>query len=285
MRDQLVLGEAEEREVAVVHPREQRGGLLALVAVDRRRRLTQLGDQVGGVAAHRRPVRRRRPTTWRRTSSSRSRRRSSSAGALTRSISTRMNDSASVSSSSGASAGRTRRELAARVPPDADHGVDEQVDPRVLAAQLHRGRVDQERHVVGHELDDRVRGLPAVLLEVGVVDAHARRAGRALAGEAPVGERGAVEVERLELGEVLRWHAAVVLADELLRLRRLVLAEPLPDACADGLDQRAVELLQPGHGATGASSVVSSGTSRSTNPSGAGPGGAAGSRSYTYGAR
>ena len=55
-RDQLVLGEAEEGEVVVVHPLEQRGGLLALVAVQRRRRVTQLGDEVVGAAAHRRPV-------------------------------------------------------------------------------------------------------------------------------------------------------------------------------------------------------------------------------------
>ena len=163
--------------------------------------------------------------------------------------------------------------------------MDEQVDARVLAAELHRRRVDEERHVVGDELDDRVRGLPSVLLEVGVVDAHVGRAGLALAREAPVGERGAVEVERVELGEVLGRHPAVVLADELLGLRRLVLAESLADAGADGLDQRAVDLLQPRHRPTGAASMVSSGTSRSTNPSGAGPGAAAGSRSYTYGAR
>jgi hypothetical protein len=284
VRHQLVLGEAEEREVTLVHPREQGRGFLALVAAQRRRRRTQLGDEVGGPTAHCGPVLDGgrdlaqhvdqplpqplelgcRAHTIDLHADERFRQRA----VLVRGV---------------------RREyggeLAVGVPPNADHRVDEQVDPRVLAAQLHRGRVDQERHVVCYELDDRVRGLPSVLLEVRVVDADVRRAGLALAGEAPVGERGAIEVERVELGEVLGRHPAVVLPNELLDLPRLALVEPLADACADGLDQRALDLLQPGHRPTCVSSVVSSRTSRSTNPSGAGPGAAAGSRSYRYGAR
>ena len=75
------------------------------------------------------------------------------------------------------------------------------------AAELHRHRVDEERHVVGDDLDDGVRRLPAVLLELRVVDADLGRARLALApSEAPVRsapptlqvrKRGAVQVEQV----------------------------------------------------------------------------------------
>jgi hypothetical protein len=63
-----------------------------------------------------------------------------------------------------------------------------------------------------------VRRLPAVHLELRVVDAHLRLAGRAAAGVVEVGERRAVEVDLAALGEVVGGDPAVVLADELLRL-------------------------------------------------------------------
>ena len=68
--------------------------------------------------------------------------------------------------------------------------------PYPWRAELHRHRVDDERHVVGDDLDHRVRRLPAVLLELGVVDVHLDLAGRAHPGPVPVRDRGAVQVER-----------------------------------------------------------------------------------------
>jgi threonine dehydratase len=59
-----------------------------------------------------------------------------------------------------------------------------------------------------------------------------------------VGERGAVQVELCALGEVVRGDPAVVLAGELLRLRRLVLVEMLPEPLADVPDQRLVYVLE-----------------------------------------
>ena len=58
------------------------------------------------------------------------------------------------------------------------------------------------------------------LLEVGVVDADLRLAGRALLGELPVGDRRAVEVERAAIGEILGGDPAVVLAHEGLAAGR-----------------------------------------------------------------
>ena len=73
-----------------------------------------------------------------------------------------------------------------------DHRVDHQVDPVALATKLHRGRVDQERHVVGHHLDHGVWRGPTIALGVGVVDPHLGFGGGAFAGECPMGDRGAV---------------------------------------------------------------------------------------------
>ncbi len=292
-RQQVVLAEAEEREVAIVHPCQQRGGLEALVAIQRRRRIAQLGDQLRGALAHRRPVLdgRRHLAQDGKQPLAQPLQIPRLAVAIDLEVDERLQQGALVRRGIRREDGR---KLTVGLPPDAHDGMDELVDPGAAAAERHRRRVDQERHLVGDDLDDRVQGLPAVLLELRVVHAHQRRPGLAPAGEAAVRERGAVEVERVQLDEVLERHAPVVLADELLGLRRLVLPQPLPDARADRLDQRAVDLLDPrrGHGPsllsqlpTGAASAASSGTSRSTKPSGAGPGSAPGSRSYRYGAR
>ena len=103
----------------------------------------------------------------------------------------------------------------------ADDRVHEHVDAGLAAAELHAHRVHEERHVVGDDVDRRVRRLPAVLLERRVVDAHQRVARVALAPEGPVRQRGAVEVDRLAAAQVLGRRAAVVRADERLGLRDL----------------------------------------------------------------
>ena len=52
--------------------------------------------------------------------------------------------------------------------------------------------IDEERHVVVDDLDDRVRRLPAMLVEARIDDAYLRRAGRTLASELPERHRRAV---------------------------------------------------------------------------------------------
>jgi hypothetical protein len=79
-----------------------------------------------------------------------------------------------------------------------------------------------------------------VLLEVGVVDAHLGLSGRALAGEAPLRERRAVEVERVPIGQVLGRDPAVELAGELLDLVRLVVLQAIAEPRAHGVDERGV---------------------------------------------
>ena len=62
------------------------------------------------------------------------------------------------------------------------------------AVDGHRHRVDEERHVVVDDLDDRVIGMPAVLFEDRVVHAQPLAAGHEFLGGSPVRHRGAVEI-------------------------------------------------------------------------------------------
>ncbi len=104
-------------------------------------------------------------------------------------------------------------EVALLVAPHADDRADHQVEAAAVPGDLHRDRVDEERHVVVHELDDGVRRLPAVLFEGRVVDAHLQLARQPLLHQAPVRERRAGELVRRAGGEVLGRNVRVVGAD------------------------------------------------------------------------
>jgi hypothetical protein len=139
--------------------------------------------------------------------------------------------------------GEDLEELPAVVAAHAQYRVDDQVDPEPPAVQLDAHRVDQERHVVGHDLDGRVRGLPSVVLEARVVDAHLRRAGRALACEVEVAERQAVQVQRIAIGHVLGRDPPVELTRERLGQLGVGAVEVLAHARANGLGQRLLGVL------------------------------------------
>ena len=62
----------------------------------------------------------------------------------------------------------------------------DQMERQSVAIHLHRHGIDEERHVVVDDLDDRVRRLPAVLLDGWIEDAHARPAGLAFARKVPM---------------------------------------------------------------------------------------------------
>ena len=104
---------------------------------------------------------------------------------------------------------------------DVQDRVDHEVDGRAMAVQLHDQRVHQEGHIVGDHLDDRVGGLPAVLLEGRVVDPQLELGGPPLPQQTEVRECGAVEVRDLALTQVLGRDAGIVPADEGLDPPRL----------------------------------------------------------------
>ena len=100
------------------------------------------------------------------------------------------------------------------IAPDLHHRVDDEVDPVAEPPEFHRHRVDDERHVVGDDLDQRVRRLPPVLLEVRVVDPHLRLAGGPLLGQVLMRYGGAVQVQWITVREILGGNPLVVLANE-----------------------------------------------------------------------
>ena len=79
------------------------------------------------------------------------------------------------------------------------------------AREQHRQRVDEEGHVVAHDLDDRVTGSgPAVLGDGRREDPHLGLAGPALLGEVVVGREGAVHVDVAAGGQLLGRDVPVV---------------------------------------------------------------------------
>lgn len=87
-----------------------------------------------------------------------------------------------------------------------------------------------------------------MLLELGAVHPHLGLAGLAALGKAPVGQDHAVQVLGLQLQQVLRGRAVVVLAGELLDERSLVWRQPLVDMRDEFAERRFVRCRQPsGH--------------------------------------
>ncbi len=102
-------------------------------------------------------------------------------------------------------------QLAGDVAEDVELRMDHGVHVALLAGELHRQRVDEEGHVVGDDLDDRVAaGRPAVLGGGGGEHPHLRRTLRTTAGQPVVGGERAVEVDVGAVGDVLGGHVPVV---------------------------------------------------------------------------
>jgi hypothetical protein len=88
-----------------------------------------------------------------------------------------------------------RHQFAALVAHDTQHRVNHEVQREALPVHFHRHRIDEERHIVVHDLDHRVRALPAVLLARRVVGAHFRLARGKPAREVEVRRRRPLEVD------------------------------------------------------------------------------------------
>ena len=204
--------EPQEREVVVLDPLEEGAGLLELLGMDERRRRPQFRDAPAKLLAHRDPVVHRGADVVERAAHLRLDRVEHLGLGLA--IGLEVDDRLDDGALARVVDGKERLDAAVLSPAEAQHGVDHEVARVPAAVHDHAHRVDQERHVVGDDLEDGMGRLPAVLLDLGVVDPDLRRARRAPPGEVEVRRRGAVEILRLALGEVLGRDPGVVPGDE-----------------------------------------------------------------------
>ena len=129
-----------------------------------------------------------------------------------------------------------REQLAVRAALDDEHRVDRDVQAEPVAGELGRQRVGQERHVVGHDLHDGVRGGEPVLVEGGGEHRDLRLARRPVTREAQVRERRAEEIGHGAGDEVLGRDPLVVPLDEREEEPELLRRHPFQRVLADVLD-------------------------------------------------
>ncbi len=208
---------AEEGEVVVRHPAQERGSLRHFGGGKRRRRALDVGDDrerlrghllpvldgVAHVGEHAQQVGRQRVTLVR--------------------IGNPVDLDADERFGPAAPGafGHEADQRPGRVALDGDDRVDDQVLRQAVAVHLHRHRVDQERHVVVADLDDGVRRLPAVLGLGRIEHPQLRLPGVALPGELPLRQRGAAQIGRRALGEVLGGDLPVITLNEVADLAAL----------------------------------------------------------------
>lgn len=103
---------------------------------------------------------------------------------------------------------------AGEVPSYDELRMDDEMDAATLPGQFVGDRVDEEGHVVGHDLDDGVAARPAVLLDGRGVHPHARRSLRTGRAQPVVREGGAEDVVGFAAEKVLRGGVQVVALEE-----------------------------------------------------------------------
>ena len=129
------------------------------------------------------------------------------------------------------------------VPVDGGDRMDQDVDLPALHLQQCQHRVDDEGHVVGHDVDDGVAAGPPILVDVGVVDLHQRLGRGALGGQLEMADRRAVEIDRILVGQVLGSDAFVVQPHQALGFVRGDAGVPLPSEGDHGVEQSVFHLF------------------------------------------
>ena len=128
-------------------------------------------------------------------------------------------------------------EFVAIVAAHGEHRVDEQVDTELVAIEHHSHAVDQKRHVVGDEHQDRAFGLPAVSFEIGRQHLDQRLADAANPAELQVDNGGGIgRIQSSTVGVIAR---DVPVVDPEKRLQQRVgrstctgdLTQTLDDGC------------------------------------------------------
>jgi len=221
--EQVVLPVAQEGEVVIGHPLQQRA---RLVPLGRRGRhgLGQRAGEVQGRLVHGRPVLVGGPHIGQHADQISSQLLEQFGLGLP--VDLDMDERLRPSALDRSARWPDRGHVAAVIAPHQEHRVDHEVQPVALPAEQHADRVHQERHVVGDDLHGGVTGLPVVLLEHRGVDADVRRTGFAVATKLPVRQGHPEQVDLAAVDDVVRQGAPVVLPQEALEPGGLQLRQP-----------------------------------------------------------
>ena len=232
--DEAVVAEAEEREVVVVEPAQERNDLGHILGRVGGRAAFQMGDGVLQMVAHGPPV----ADGGADVDQHRLDLRLDLTQRLGRALLVHLDvhealgdgpiHGRPVAQGGDGAGGRAV---------DLDHRVDDQMDGQPECVQRSGERVDEERHVVVDDLDDGVAGVPAVLVIVRVIGPDLGGTRRPLGAEMPEAEGGTVQVVGLLADDVVGRDVPVVEADEALRVGRLFLRQAVADETRDFLDQ------------------------------------------------
>ncbi len=230
--DEIVAAVADVGEVGVREPRQEFARLGNVVGGQRRRVALQIRHHLEHLRAHRRPVaddgadvgEHAREVGGQRTAPRRV------CDSLDLDVHQRLAHAAALA------VPREPGEPAACVPLHRHDRVRDQVHGQSLPQHLHLHGVDEERHVVVDDLDDRVRRLPALLVDRGVEHPHLRFAGCPRRGDLPERPDRTVEIERLALDHVLGIEPREVGPAQLLEVRALARIGACGDERKHGLD-------------------------------------------------
>ena len=124
--------------------------------------------------------------------------------------------------------------------------MDRQVDHQAELIERDADRIDQKRHVVIDDLDHGMGRLPAMLLDLRVVDPDFRLAWPPLLAEAEMGQRRAIQIQRVAIEEIIQGDAAVVMAHERFRQYGLAIFQLVVQPTDHALQQVGSLVLQTG---------------------------------------
>ena len=216
--EQVVLAVTKEHEVVVGHPPQERSRLVDLLVRNLGRRPVEAVCQLQHPALHRVPV-----TDRRRDLAEHALEVLGQVEQLPRIVHPRelgVQDRFWGSAGGVGTGVEHVHEPALLVAANPDHGMDDQIDRAARAGELHRHRVDDERHVVAHDLDHgwspaerRARSVAGLIR---VEHPNLGLVGRSHARELPVGYDRVIQIFLGAPGQIRGRNPVVELAHERL---------------------------------------------------------------------
>ena len=116
--------------------------------------------------------------------------------------------------------------------------MDDQMDDAVAGVDRSGNRVDEERHVVVDDLDDRMRRRPTIRRRVRVVHPNLGLAGAPTLAKAPQRQGGAIEIAGRAFGNIRRRNVLVKLRNEPIGCRLVCRVEQLTGERRRLVDER-----------------------------------------------